>query len=503
MRAGDSAEPTYDVIVIGAGFSGIGAAIKLDEAGFGNFLIVEASDGVGGAWHANTYPGVAVDIPSFSYSFSFEKNPEWSRIYAPGVELKGYAEHCVDKFNLRSRIRCNTRITAADFDEANHSWTLHTAGGEHLTARYVVSAAGVLTQPKKPEIEGVDDFAGTTVHTARWDHSLDLAGKRVAVIGTGASAVQLVPSIAPDVEHITVFQRTPIWVLPKIDAPLGRPVQQLLKRVPFSQEPARLLSHAFVETTFVLAAHFHGSFPLLVRGGERAAKRQLAKQVRDPEVREQLTPKYGLGCKRPSISNTYLPTFNRDNVTLQTNPIAKITPTGIVTVDGTELEIDVLVLATGFKVFEHGNMPPFEIRGIGGQDLEKYFDANRYQAYQGVSVPGFPNMFSILGPYGYNGTSYFQLIENQSRHIVRALEVARKRKSTLIEVKPDANDRYFATMMKRRPRQVFFTNNCSGANSYYFDHNGDVPLRAATSFEAYWQSGHYDVNDYRFDRVDA
>jgi cation diffusion facilitator CzcD-associated flavoprotein CzcO len=494
-------EPTYDVLVIGAGFSGIGAAIKLDEAGFGNFLVLEGSDGIGGAWHANTYPGVAVDIPSFSYSFSFEKNPEWSRIYAPGAELKGYAEHCVDKFGIRNRIKCNTKIVGASFDEQDHIWTLESQTGETFTGRYVVSAAGVLTQPKKPDIEGLDDFTGTVVHTARWDHSLDLTGKRVAVIGTGASAVQLVPSIAPDVEHLTVFQRTPIWVLPKIDAPLAKPVQQVLKRVPLAQQPARLLSHAFVETTFVLAAHFHGSFPLLVRSGERAGRRQLAKQVHDPVVREQLTPKYGLGCKRPSISNTYLPAFNRENVTLQTNPIARITPTGITTADGTEHEIDVLVLATGFKVFEHGNMPPFEIRGVGGQDLEKYFDANRYQAYQGVSVPGFPNMFSILGPYGYNGTSYFQLIENQSRHIVRALSAARSRNSTLIEVKPDANDRYFALMLKRRPRQVFFTNNCSGANSYYFDHNGDVPLRAATSFEAYWQSGHYDVNDYRFERA--
>jgi len=494
-------QPSYDVLIIGAGFSGIGAAIKLDEAGFGNFLVLEQSDGVGGAWHANTYPGVAVDIPSFSYSFSFEKNPEWSRIYAPGAELKGYAEHCVDKFGIRNRIKCNTKIVGASFDDANHYWTLEADNGEKFSARYVVSAAGVLTQPKKPDIDGLDDFAGTMVHTARWNHDVDLAGKRVAVIGTGASAVQLVPSIAPEVSHLTVFQRTPIWVLPKMDTQLSKSVQTAFKRIPLAQQPARLLSHAFVEATFVLAAHFHGSFPLLVRAGERAAKRQLAKQVRDPKVREELTPKYGLGCKRPSISNTYLPTFNSENVTLQTDPIARVTPTGIVTADGSEHEIDVLVLATGFKVFERGNMPPFEVRGVGGMDLEKYFDANRYQAYQGVSVPGFPNMFSILGPYGYNGTSYFQLIENQSRHIVRALETARKRNSTLIEVKPEANDRYFATMLKRRPRQVFFTNNCSGANSYYFDHNGDVPFRAATSFEAFWQSGHYDVNDYRFERA--
>ena len=238
MSAGQSVDPTYEVIVIGAGFSGIGAAIKLDEAGFGNFLVVEQSDGVGGAWHANTYPGVAVDIPSFSYSFSFEKNPRWSRIYAPGEELKQYAEHCVDKFGIRGRIRCNTTVVGADFDESKHVWTLRTGSGEELTTRYIVSAVGVLTQLKKPDIDGVDDFDGTLVHTARWDHDLELRGKRVAVIGTGASAVQLVPSIARHVEHLTVFQRTPIWVLPKLDAPLASPVRQVLESVPLAQRGA-------------------------------------------------------------------------------------------------------------------------------------------------------------------------------------------------------------------------------------------------------------------------
>ena len=490
--------PDHDVIVIGAGFSGIGAAIKLDEEGFSNLLILEQSDGVGGAWHANTYPGVAVDIPSFSYSFSFAKNPNWSRVYAPGEELKAYAEWCVDHFKIRDRVRLNTKVVAAEFDDAADLWTLDTADGDRLTARHIVSAVGVLTQPKRPDIDGIDTFAGEVVHTAQWDHDLGLAGKRVAIIGTGASAVQVIPSIAGEVEHLTVFQRTPIWVLPKLDAPLAAPIRQALRFVPFAQQPARLASHAFVESTFVLAAHYHTVIPGLVKTGERTALRHLRRQVRDPRTRAQLAPQYGLGCKRPSFSNNYLSTFNRDNVALETTPIESITATGIRTTDGVEHEIDVLILATGFKVFEKGNMPPFEVRGAAGLDLEKYFDANRYQAYQGVSVPGFPNMYSILGPYGYNGTSYFQLIENQTRHLVRCLKSAKRRGATRVEVKPEANDRYFAKMLDRRGRQVFFSNNCSGANSYYFDHNGDVPLRPATSLEAFWESGHFNLNDYAF-----
>lgn len=496
-------QPDHEVVVVGAGFSGIGAAIKLDEAGFADYVVLEQSDGVGGAWHANTYPGVAVDIPSFSYSFSFEQSSRWSRVYAPGVELKAYAEHCVDKYGIRSRIRLNTKIVDAVFDEAEHLWRLTTGDGGRLTARYVVGACGVLTQPKRPDIPGLDTFAGTTMHTARWDHGQDLTGRRVAVVGTGASALQLIPEIAPAVEHLVVYQRTPIWVLPKLDLPLPGPVRALLRRLPLGRSAVRLAAHAFVESSFVLPAHLHRDLPILVRGGEAVARSLLRRQVTDPVLRDKLTPRYGLGCKRPSFSNTYLPAFSRANVHLETTPIEAITPTGLRTADGREQRVDTLVLATGFKVFEHGNMPPFPVRGAAGLDLETWWDENRYQAYHGASVPGFPNLFTILGPYGYNGTSYFQLIENQMRHIVRCLDAARRRGSTRVEVTREANDRYFASMLRRRTRQVFFNNDCSGANSYYFDRHGDVPFRASTSIETMWQSSRFDLDDYRFEAVGA
>ncbi|BCK58233.1 flavin-containing monooxygenase [Nocardia wallacei] len=488
----------YEVIIVGAGFSGIGAAIKLREDGFEDFLIVDDADGVGGTWHWNTYPGIAVDIPSFSYQFSFEKSAQWSRVYAPGRELAAYAEHCTDKYGLRPRIRFRTTISEADFDAGGNLWRLRTTDGDELTARYVIAATGVLTRPKLPDIPGVETFAGRTMHTSRWDHSADLRGTRVAIIGTGASAIQVIPSIAPDVERLVVFQRTPIWCLPRPDAALPPPVRWALRRLPGGPSLARLASQAFVELTFPLSAHYYSTLPL-AKLGERSGRAHLRKQVRDPAIRDKLTPRYALGCKRPGFSNEYLATFNRDNVVLETDPIAEITPTGVRTSTGVTHEADVLILATGFKVMEAGNMPTFALRGVDGLDLEKWWDENRLQAYEGVSVPGFPNFFSIIGPYGYNGSSYFTLIEMQTHHILRLLRHARRKRATRVEVTRAANERYFREMLDRRAGQVFWQDSCTLANSYYFDKNGDVPLRPMSTVEAAWRAAHFDLGDYRFE----
>jgi cation diffusion facilitator CzcD-associated flavoprotein CzcO len=493
-------QPDHEVAVIGAGFSGIGTAIKLDQAGIDDWVLLEAGDGVGGAWHWNTYPGVGVDIPSFSYQFSFEQRSDWSRVYAPGRELKAYAEHCVDAYGLRPRIRLNTKVTGATFDDEHHFWRLKTGDGA-ITARFVVGATGVFTQPKPPEVPGLEAFAGSVMHTARWDHGEDLRGRRVAIVGTGASAVQVIPAIAPEVERLIVLQRTPIWCLPKPDARLGPRARRVLGRVPGAQGMARALSQTFVELNFPLPAHFHGVVPLAA-AGERIGLRHLRRQVHDPSVREKLTPRYGLGCKRPSFSNRYLATFNRPNVQLETTPIEAVVPTAVRTVDGAEHEVDTLILATGFQVFAKGNMPAFAVHGSGGVELAQWWDENRFQAYEGVSVPGFPNMFMILGPYGFNGASYFTLIENQARHIVRCLRRARRTGSTSVEVTPEANQRYFETMLARRGRQVFFQDGCATSNSYYFDSHGDVPFRSATTLEVAWHSARFDLGDYRFTRLE-
>ncbi|MFL5846248.1 MAG: flavin-containing monooxygenase [Solirubrobacteraceae bacterium] len=488
---------TVDVAIIGAGFSGIGAAVALSDAGIDDFLLIEEGDGVGGAWHWNRYPGIGVDIPSFSYQFSFRQRPDWSRVYAPGSELKDYADDCVDHYGLRPKLRLSTRVTGASWDEDESVWRLETHAGDPVVARHVIGATGVLTKPQAPDIPGVGDFAGATMHTARWDDSIDLRGKRVALIGTGASAVQVVPSIAPDVEQLTVFQRTPIWCLPKLDGPVPERVRRVLRSVPGAQQTARFVSQALVELTFPVAAHYATVVPI-ANASMKVALRHLDKQVRDPEVRDKLTPRYGLGCKRPGFSNDYLRTYNRPNVHLETSPISAISGTSILTADGAHGPFDVLILATGFKVFEPGNMPPFPMRGAGGTDLEEFWATNRYQAYQGVSVPGFPNFFMILGPYGYNGASYFTLIENQSRHIVRCLKRAREIGATRVEVTREANDRFLEQMLGRRHRQVFFQGTCGTANSYYFDAHGDAPFRASTTLEARWTSSRFPLADYRF-----
>jgi cation diffusion facilitator CzcD-associated flavoprotein CzcO len=491
----------HEVVVIGAGFSGIGVAVGLDRSGIHDYLIVEAGDGFGGTWNWNRYPGIAVDIPSFSYQYSFEKRTDWSRVYAPGEELRAYAEHCADKYGLRGRTRFGTRVDGAAFDADGHAWHLRTSTADELVARHVVDATGVLTVPKRPDIAGVQGFAGLTMHTARWDGSQDLRGKRVAVVGTGASAVQLVPAIAPEVEHMTVFQRTPIWCLPKYDAALSPRVRRALERAPGAKHAARVVSQTLVELTFPLPAHYHRRLPA-ARFFEKQARAFLEQQVRDPVVREKLTPNYPLGCKRPGFHNEYLATFNRDDVVLETAPIARVEADAVVTEDGTRHEADVLILATGFKVFDPGNMPAYPVTGVGGLDLEEFWTEHRFQAYEGVSVPGFPNYFTVFGPYAYNGSSYFNLVETQARHIVRCLSHARASGATYVEVTREANDRYFAEMLRRRGDQVFWQPGCRQANSYYFEpRHGDVPLKPMPTLETVWRARRFPLRDYRFERL--
>jgi cyclohexanone monooxygenase len=485
-----------EVVIIGAGFSGIGVAARLEQAGMTDYEIIEAGDGFGGTWRWNSYPGIAVDIPSFSYQYSFAKRTSWSRVYAPGEELRDYAEQCATRFGLGRKARFGTQVTSAEFDEDHHIWRLETDRGDSLEARHVIDATGVLTVPKRPEIEGIDEFAGVTIHTARWDHGQSLAGKRVGVIGTGASAVQLIPAIAPEVAQLTVFQRTPIWCLPKLDAPIPRPVRWLMDRVPGGATAMRVISQTLVEVTFPIAAHYHQTIPIATVF-EKSARGYIRQQVEDPDLQEKLTPRYAMGCKRPSFHNEYLGTFNRDNVTLETDPIERITPAGVVTESGAEHELDVLVLATGFKVFDPGNFPKYQVSGRDGRSLDQFWRENRYKAYEGVSVPGFPNYFTMFGPYSYNGSSYFNLVETQSRHIVRCLSYARARGATMVEVTAEANERYFAEMLRRRTRQIFWQDSCGLANSYYFAPNGDVPLRPSPTLETMWRARRFPLADYR------
>ncbi len=487
----------HEVLIIGAGFSGIGAAIALRRAGIDDFAIVDDAGGFGGTWFWNRYPGVAVDIPSFSYQFSYAQKPDWSRSYAPGEELRAYAQDLAETHDLPRRTTFGQRVVGARFDEDADLWAVTFADASTRRVRQVIDATGVLTVPKRPDITGLDDFAGDTIHTARWDETVELRGRRVAIIGTGASAVQIIPEIAGQVAQLTVFQRTPIWCLPKADLPLPPVLQTALERVPPIRWASRAASEAFVELTFPVTAHYHRPLHITTIS-EVAARAYLRTQVNDPELRDKLTPRYPLGCKRPSFHNSYLSTYNRDNVTLETDPIDRITPDGVRTANGAHHHADVLILATGFKVYERGNLPKYPVTGRAGQDLDTYWDDNRYRAYHGISIPGFPNYFFVLGPYAYNGSSYFKLIENQANHIVRCLTHARTTRATRIEITPRAEARYFAKMLARRGRQVFWQPGCADANSYYFDRHGDVPLRPSLSAETTWLSKHFPLNDYEF-----
>ncbi|OBI44586.1 monooxygenase [Mycobacterium kyorinense] len=495
---GERVSPDYEVVVVGAGFGGIGAAIALQRRGIHDFLVVDKWDQVGGTWHANTYPGVAVDIPSFIYSFSYEQRGGWSRIFAPGSELRDYADDMVDKYGLRNKLRLNTTVAAATFDERNSMWRLAIDGGGEITGRFLVLAVGGLERPKMPDIAGLGDFAGTLMHTALWDHDVALAGKRVAIIGTGATALQVVPAIADEVEHLTVFQRTPIWVFPRFDMEMNPVGQWIMERKPI-RSAVRLVGT--VGTEVAMSGVWLGPRWLTEttrRVLEVSTRRWMRSQIVDPVIREKLIPRYGLGCKRPSMSNDYLRSFNRRDVTLVSDTIECITEGGVRTVDGVEHRVDVLICATGFKLWDKGAVPPFPVIGRDGVELGAFWDEQRYQSYQGVSVPGFPNAFAITGPYGFVLGSYLWMIEATSAHLSRAIAEAKRRRATVCEIRPEVHEEYFRKCLKRQQKNFLFTPVCAGSNTYYLDNKGDSPFRPSTHGEMYWQNRHYDINVYRY-----
>lgn len=489
----------HDIVIVGAGFSGLGIGIQLQRMGLYDFVIVDREKDVGGTWHVNSYPGLAVDIASPTYSFSFEPNPYWSRLYAPGSELKKYAKHVANKYGLTPHLRFDRDIEQAAWDEAEGAWTIRMRGREPVRARMIILATGFLSQPKRPDIRGLDTFAGKVIHTAQWDHDYDLAGKRAAVIGTGATAVQLLPEIAPKLAHMDVYQRTPIWVSPKFDPKIAPEVQRLFAKLPVTQLAARMTGSTILEVAMVSAALHYREMPFLSKGAAKFCLAHLHRQIADPELRRKLTPHYDFGCKRPTFSNDYYPTFTRDNVELVTDGIDRIEADGIVTVDGKKRPIDTLILATGYKVWEKGNFPPFDVVGRDGRELGDFWNQNGYQSYEGISVHGYPNFFYLASPYSFTGLSYFFTIEGQMEHIGRCLREMRRRNARVFEPKRAAQDRFIAKMRENVKSSVFANGNCAPANSYYFNQHGESTLLRPTPTPfALVRARTYPLRDYAF-----
>ncbi len=452
----------HDTLIVGAGFTGLGAAIRLTQAGIDDIVILERGDRVGGTWRDNTYPGVACDIPSLLYSFSFVKNPSWSRAYPRGGEICTHIEDMTDQFDLRRRIRFNSETTALTFDESAGIWTVKTKQRKIFRARTVVMASGPLADHKLPNIRGIDTYQGRKIHSAAWDHGYDFTGKRVAVIGTGASAVQIVPELVKTAQFVKVFQRTPGWVLPRPDTRMPDAVQSLFARVPVAQELARealFWGHEAAATALVWKSPLSAVVA-------RLAKAHLHAAVADPWMRRQLTPDFTPGCKRMLVSSDYYPALQRDNCKLITWPIATLSPVGIRTSDGIEHHLDAIVFATGYDV--HLSGPPFPVIGLGGRSVESEWNGHA-QAFKSISVHGFPNLFLMCGPNSGPGhNSLLVYVEAQIEYAVKAVKTILSGDLRYLDVRADVQRRYNKKIQKRLTRTTWM----SGCNSWYLTPDG-------------------------------
>ncbi len=458
--APSNGRPAPSVAIIGAGFGGIGLAITLKKAGVDSLTILEKADGIGGVWRDNTYPGAACDVPSHLYSFSFEPNPDWSRRYSPQPEILDYLERCIERYGLRPSLRLGTEVRRAEFDEDSGRWRIETDDGT-VEADVLVSACGQLSRPATTRIEGAERFAGPIFHTARWDHGVELQGKRVAVIGTGASTIQVVPAIAERVGQVDVYQRSAPYVIPKKDRPYMPWERRLFRWFP----PARLMARFTQWLFFEIFIAAFNQFKAVGRVGVRMFERNLDDQVSDPELKRALTPDDVLGCKRVLISPDYYSTLERPNVELVTQGVRELTKTGVVAEDGTERPADVIVLSTGFESTRF--LAPMEIRGRDGLDLNEAWREGA-NAYLGMTVAGFPNLFVMYGPNTNlgSGSIIFQL-ESQMAYIADAVERLR-RTGGWLSVRPEVQRAFDSEMQSRLSTSVWQT----GCNNWYVDEHG-------------------------------
>ncbi len=454
-------ERHHRIVIVGAGFSGLGMAIGLTKRGIDDFVVLERAPDVGGTWHFNTYPGCRCDVPSHLYSFSFAPNSQWTHTYSAQPEIRDYLRRCADDFGVRGHIRTGVSVESAQWDDDAARWEIETDDGPY-TADVLITAMGPLTEPRLPDVPGLDSFAGKTMHSGRWDHGYDLRGKRVASIGTGASAIQYVPEIAADVEQLHVFQRTAPWVMPHGNRPIAERERRLFRRIPAIQRLIR--AGVYVSREWLVLGL--AKQPRLMGVLERLGRSHLRKSIADADLRAKVTPDFSLGCKRILPSNRWYRALQRDNVELVCSELAEVRPHAVVGADGVEHEVDAIIFATGFHVTD---MPAArQLRGRDGALLADVW-AGSPSAYLGTAVPGFPNLFLLLGPNtGLGHSSMVYMIETQIEHVLRALAAMDDGAAATIEVRAEVAEAYNRELDGRMRGTVWE----SGCSSFYVDATG-------------------------------
>jgi cation diffusion facilitator CzcD-associated flavoprotein CzcO len=453
--------PHFRISVIGTGFSGLGMAIRLKQDGEEDFVLLERASDIGGTWRDNTYPGCRCDVPSHLYSFSFAPNPNWSSTFSPQPEILDYLKDCAEGFGIVPHVRFETELEHANWDDEQGLWKIETSDGA-MTADILIAAQGPLSDPSMPEVPGLDTFEGKAFHSARWDHDHDLTGERVAVIGTGASAIQFVPEIQPKVAKLHVFQRTAPWVIPHRNRPMKRFERALYRLFP----PAQLAMRAgiyWARESFVLQFRHRAIGKLL----ERIPMMHMRKQIKDPELRRKLTPSYSMGCKRILPTNEWYPALAQPNVEVVSGGLTEVRPRSVVAEDGTELEVDTIIFGTGFHVTD---VPIADrVRGRDGRTLTETWNGSM-QAYKGTTVAGYPNLFFLVGPNtGLGHTSIVFVIESQIAYVLDALRTMRRRGAHTLEVHEEAQTEYNAELDRMTEDTVWVSGGCT---SYYIDRNG-------------------------------
>ncbi|MGC0363023.1 cation diffusion facilitator CzcD-associated flavoprotein CzcO [Rhodococcus sp. 27YEA15] len=476
-------------LIIGSGFAGLGAAIKLAQAGVSDYVVLERGNDVGGTWRDNSYPGAACDVPSHLYSYSFALNPEWTRSFSTQPEIYKYIQSVANRHKVLSKHVFGCDVLSARWDDETSKWHVSTNKGEFI-AKIVVSAVGALCEPSLPDIKGIDGFEGEIFHSSRWNHDADLTGKRVAVIGTGASAIQIVPAIGKKVAHLDVYQRTAPWILPRADREYTKIEHLAFKYVPGFQKLCRTGIYWMRETQVVGLA----KAPIFMKPLQFAAERHLKAQIKDKDLRKKVTPDFQIGCKRMLISNNYFPTLAQDNVDLVTEGIEEVTANGIVSKNGTTREIDAIVVATGFHVTDS---PTFAgIFGKDGRSLAEVFDDGGMQGYKGAAVANFPNMFFLVGPNtGLGHSSMVFMIESQINYLVDAIATIDKYDIGTIEVRKDKQDKYNADLQAAMSSSVWSNGGCA---SWYMDkHGNNTTLWPGFTFQFRQATKHFDLAAYR------